>query len=63
MSDRNRAEVVCERFRRELGYRRALAWPIYSKAEGGRIHDHMIHASDHEEAPKLMYRAYHKAVT
>jgi three-Cys-motif partner protein len=63
MSDHNRAELVCRRFRDELGYRTALAWPIRSKDYGGRIHYHMIHASDHEEAPKLMHRAYHRAVT
>jgi three-Cys-motif partner protein len=63
MKDHARAELVCKRFRDELGYRSALAWPIRSKEHGGRIHYHMIHASDHEEAPKLMHRAYHRAVT
>jgi len=62
MTSYERAELVCQRFRNELGYRNALAWPIRSKAHGGRLHYHMIHASDHEEAPKLMYRAYHRAV-
>ena len=55
--------LVGKRFRDELGYRSALAWPICSKEHGGRVHYHMIHASDHLEAPKLMHRAYHKAVT
>jgi three-Cys-motif partner protein len=63
MKDFDRAELVCRRFKDELGYRSALAWPIRSKQHGGRIHYHMIHASDHDEAPKLMYRAYHRAVT
>ena len=63
MKDHERAELVCQRFRDELGYRSALAWPIRSKEHGGRVHYHMIHASDHLEAPKLMHRAYHKAVT
>jgi three-Cys-motif partner protein len=63
MKDHERAELVCQRFRDELGYRSALAWPIRSREHGGRVHYHMIHASDHLEAPKLMHRAYHKAVT
>jgi hypothetical protein len=62
MKDHDRAELVCKRFRDELGYRSALAWPIRSKEHGGRVHYHMIHASDHFEAPKLMHRAYQKAV-
>jgi three-Cys-motif partner protein len=62
MKDHDRAELVCKRFRDELGFRSALAWPIRSREHGGRVHYHMIHASDHAEALKLMYRAYHKAV-
>jgi three-Cys-motif partner protein len=62
MNANERAELVCTRFKEELGYRSALAWPIHSRKEGGRIHYHMIHASDHDEAPKLMYRAYHRAI-
>ena len=51
------------KFRRELGYRSAKAWPIYQR-EGARgvVMYYMIHATDHEEAPKLMYRAYRQAV-
>lgn len=42
------------------GYARALAWPIYERADagGGKVMYYMIHATDHEEAPKLMNRAY-----
>lgn len=61
-NDRERADLVCERFRKELRYRYALAWPIFSRKDGGRIKYHMIHASDHEEAPKLMRRAYERAL-
>ncbi|WP_205502842.1 hypothetical protein, partial [Rhodopseudomonas sp. BR0G17] len=40
----------------------AHAWPIYNKEAGAkRVMYHMIHASDHDEAPKLMSRAYRKA--
>jgi hypothetical protein len=63
MKDHERAELVSERFKNELGYHSSLAWPIRSREHGGRVHYHMIHASDHLEAPKLMHRAYHKAVT
>ena len=62
MKDRERADTICDRLRNELGYKHALAWPIYSKANGGRIAYYMIHASDHDEAPKLMHRAYRFAV-
>jgi len=63
MSDQNRADQLCNRFRRELGYRHAVAWPIYSREDGeGRIKYHMVHATDHDEAPKLMNRAYARAL-
>ncbi|SEH22514.1 three-Cys-motif partner protein TcmP [Rhizobium sp. NFR12] len=50
---------MAERFRDELGYRFVRPWPIYKREKGkGRIMFHMIHASDHPEAHKLMKRAY-----
>jgi len=52
------ANSFCERFRNELGYRYAHAWPIYERKEGRRVMYYMVHATDHEEAPKLMARAY-----
>ena len=48
--------------KRELGYKSAMAWPIFERQDGGKIMYYMIHASDHEEAPTLMIRAHHKAV-
>jgi three-Cys-motif partner protein len=58
-----RAQQVCERFRSELGYKRVYPFPIYEKKDkGGRIMYYMIHASDHDEAPLLMNRAYGKAL-
>ena len=55
----NLAIEMSERIRDELGYRYVHPWPIYGKERGqGRIMFHMIHASDHPEAPKLMRRAY-----
>ena len=58
-----RVETFIAKFRGELGYRSVKAWPIY-KQEGGHgvVMYYMIHATDHEEAPKLMYRAYRQAV-
>lgn len=42
-----------------LGYRDVKSWPICQREFGaGRTMYHMIHATDHLEAPKLMYRAY-----
>ncbi len=57
-----RGNLVAERFRKELGYKHAIPWPIYERQGGGRIMYFMVHASDHDEAPKLMWRAYNKAV-
>jgi three-Cys-motif partner protein len=63
LTDRERADLLRDRLRDELGYRYAYPWPIYSREEGeGRIKYHMVHASDHDEAPKLMRRAYEQAL-
>jgi three-Cys-motif partner protein len=56
------ANLVRDRFEKDLGYRFAAAYPIYDKEKGNRVMYYMIHASDHEEAPTLMIRAHHKAV-
>ena len=58
-----RAEIFADKFKTELGYRSAKPWPIYRRdvATGGVMY-YMIHATDHDEAPRLMYRAYCKAV-
>lgn len=54
------AKLFTHRYQTELGYASALAWPIYERADagGGKVMYYMIHATDHEEAPKLMNRAY-----
>lgn len=54
-----RAHQFCRRFREELGYKYANAWPILGP--GKRVMYHMIHATDHPEAPNLMARAYRTA--
>jgi len=56
------ANLVCTRFREELGYKFTAAYPIFSREENNRVMYYMIHASDHEEAPALMVRAHEKAV-
>lgn len=59
----DRAEVFIQKFKEELRYRSVKAWPIFERDAGaGVIMYYMIHATDHEEAPKLMYRAYCRAV-
>ena len=58
-----RVEIFIDKFRDELGYRSVKPWPIYERAGGvGVVMYYMIHATDHAEAPKLMYRAYRQAV-
>jgi len=56
-----RAKLLAKRFKDELGYVHAFSWPIYKRGSGGRIMYHMVHATDHPEAPKLMNRAYFNA--
>ena len=54
-----RSKIICEKFRSELGYKHVYPFPIYERTDrGGRIMYYMIHASDHDEATKLMWRAY-----
>lgn len=55
------SRLFVERFSQELRYRSVLPWPIFEHGGGGRIMYFMIHAADHEEAPKLMSRAYRQA--
>lgn len=62
-SARSITDTVVKRFKTELGYRYAHAFPIYDEDDGvKKIMYQMIHASDHPEAPKLMARAYRRAV-
>lgn len=56
----DRAAAFVARFR-EFGYLSVKAWPIYGTFHGSRIMYFMIHATDHDEAPKLMTRAYEAA--
>ena len=62
MRTRERADLFTRRIEEELGYKSAYAWPIYRDPHGGRVMYHMIHATDHDKAPRLMATAYHSAV-
>ena len=59
--------AICQemtaRIKDELGYRWAVPYPICEREKGvGAVMYYMIHASDHPEAPKLMWRAYDQAI-
>lgn len=62
LSREERRQYFVDKFRGELGYRSVKPWPIYEREGSGKVMYYMIHATDHEEAPKLMYRAYRQAV-
>ncbi|MDX2218269.1 MAG: three-Cys-motif partner protein TcmP [Burkholderiales bacterium] len=47
----------------ELGYAHVSAWPIYSWISGQQVMYYMIQATDHPDAPKIMFRAYKRVVT
>jgi three-Cys-motif partner protein len=59
----DQAQQMCLRRIQALGYRDVKSWPISSRELGaGRTMYHMIHATDHLEAPKLMFRAYRNLI-
>lgn len=53
-------QKVAQRFTDELKYKHVKAYPIYQREDGNRAAFHLIHASDHPQAPILMDRAYLK---
>lgn len=53
---------MAHRFASELGYQHVTPWPVFNNDKGQRRIFYLIHASDHEEAPKLMKRAYAKII-
>lgn len=61
MNTWSRAFLAAKRFKDELGYAHVYPFPIYDRGAHGRLMYHMIHATDHPEAPKLMNRAYYNA--
>jgi three-Cys-motif partner protein len=63
LSGQSIAQMVVCRFKEELRYRYANAFPLFEEEDGERKALYqMIHASDHREAPRLMARAYRNAV-
>jgi three-Cys-motif partner protein len=59
----DQASRLCLNKIQALGYRDVKSWPISAREAGaGRTMYHMIHATDHLEAPKLMYRAYRNLI-
>lgn len=62
MNGSDRANLIAQRFKEEVNYRSADPWPIFQRKGSKRVIYHMIHATDHAEAPNLMNRAYHKAI-
>lgn len=62
MSRRDRPDLLKRRFREELGYRYADAYPIFEKPESPKIMFYMVHASDHPDARPLMVRAYNRTL-
>jgi three-Cys-motif partner protein len=59
----DQASALCLKRIQALGYRDVKSWPISARELGeGRTMYHMIHATDHLEAPKLMYRAYRNLI-
>jgi three-Cys-motif partner protein len=60
---RERVDRFVRRFVDELGYRYVMPWPILERdASGSPVMYYMIHASDHQDAPGFMRRAYNSAV-
>lgn len=63
MKPQERLEQMLAKFKDDLNYKYVTPWPIYEKPVGrGAVMYYMIHATDHDEAPKLMERAYHNVV-
>lgn len=60
MNGVERANMLAARFRHELGYKWAHPYAIHDARRNGRTMYHMVHATDHDEAPVLMLRAYRK---
>lgn len=62
MKTQERLDAFVDRFKDELGYLSVMSWPIFKRKNNETIMYYMIHATDHPDAPQLMYRAYHEAI-
>jgi three-Cys-motif partner protein len=56
------SRMLVERFKMELGYKYVTPYPIYKRERNNIVMYHMVHATDHGDAPELMNRAYRQAV-
>ena len=54
--------MLIERFEKELGYKYVIPYPIFKRERNNIVMYDMLHATDHDEAPELMNRAYRQAV-
>jgi len=54
--------LLVERFHTELGYKYVTPYPIYKRERNNIVMYQMLHATDHDDAPELMNRAYRQAV-
>jgi three-Cys-motif partner protein len=54
--------MLQNRFRTELDYKFVTAYPIFKREHNEIVMYEMLHATDHEDAPELMNRAYRQAV-
>ena len=54
--------TLVERFEKELGYKHVTPYAIFKRQRNNIVMYHMLHATDHDEAPELMNRAYRQAV-
>lgn len=63
LSGLERAALVSRRFKDEFAYASVRYYPIFEHVEGGgHTMYYLIHAADHPESPRLMARAYRRAV-
>lgn len=62
MSQVEVVQRVSNRFAQELGYRHVTPWPVFQTKLGRRKMFYLIHASDHDDAPRLMKRAYSRVI-
>jgi three-Cys-motif partner protein len=56
------SSMLVGRFENELGYKHVTPYPIYKREKNDIVMYQMLHATDHDEAPELMNRAYRQAV-
>ena len=63
LKNSDRAQLLGNRIKEDLGYASVKPWPIFQRYGGGETMYYMIHATDHPEAPMLMSRAYRQTVT